>query len=63
MYKSVPTYKNNEWTVTDFDTKENFTKYIITLFKEPGQYNFDNTALLFNNEADKFNKQGSIRSL
>ena len=58
MYKSVPTYKNNEWTVTDFDTKENFTKYIITLFKEPGQYNFDNTALLFNNEADKFNKQG-----
>ena len=58
MYKSIPTYKNSKWTVTDFETKEDFTKYIITLFKEPGQYDFDDTALLFNNEAKVFNKQG-----
>ena len=58
MYKSVPTYKKGEWTITDFKSKEDFTKYIVTLFKEPGQYQFDETALLFNNEAKVFNEQG-----
>ena len=52
MYKSVPTYKNGEWITTDFESREDFTKYILTLFKEPGQYDFDDTALLFNNEAN-----------
>ena len=58
MYKSVPTYKKGEWITTDFESKEDFTKYIVTLFKEPGQYQFDETALLFNNEAKVFNEQG-----
>ena len=58
MYKSIPTYKKGEWTTTDFESKEDFTKYIVTLFKEPGQYQFDETALLFNNEAKTFNNQG-----
>ena len=51
MYKSIPTYKDGDWTETTFETKEDFTKYVLNLFKEPGQYNFDDTALLFNNEA------------
>ena len=58
MYKSIPTYKKGKWTTTDFESKEDFTKYIVTLFKEPGQYQFDETALLFNNEAKTFNDQG-----
>ena len=58
MYKSVPTYKKGEWTTTDFESKEDFTKYIVILFKEPGQYQFDKTALLFNTEAKTFNDQG-----
>jgi len=58
MYKSVPTYKNGKWITTDFESREDFTKYILTLFKEPGQYDFDDTALLFNNEANVFNKNG-----
>ena len=58
MYKSIPTYKNKEWITTDFETQEDFKKYLITLFKEPGQYCFDKTALLFNSEATKFNKEG-----
>ena len=58
MYKNIPTYKDGDWTETSFETKEDFTKYIITLFKEPGQYDFDDTALLFNNEAKVFNEQG-----
>ena len=58
MYKSVPTYKKGKWTTTDFESKEDFTKYIVILFKEPGQYQFDETALLFNTEAKTFNDQG-----
>ena len=58
MYKIVPTYKDGKWTTTDFKSREDFTKYILTLFKEPGQYQFDETALLFNNEATIFNKNG-----
>ena len=56
MYKSIPTYKDNQWTTTDFNTKEDFTRYILNLFKEPGQYNFDEVALLFNKEAKVFDK-------
>ena len=56
MYKSIPTYKNGEWITTDFESIEDFKKYLILLFKEPGQYEFDEIALLFNEEAKRFNK-------
>ena len=58
MYKTVPTYQNNEWSITEFEEKEDFVKYLNTLFKEPGQYDFDEVALLFNEQADIFNRQG-----
>ena len=58
MYKTVPTYQNNEWSITEFEEKEDFVKYLTTLFKEPGQYNFDEVALLFNEQANVFNRQG-----
>ena len=48
MYKKVPTYKDGKWDYKEFETKEDFTEYITILFKEPGQYDFDETALLFN---------------
>ena len=58
MYTSIPTYKNESWITTDFETKDDWTKYLINLFKEPGQYDFDDIALLFNEQAIMFNKQG-----
>ena len=58
MYKSIPTYKDNKWTTTNFETQEEFKKFVVVLFKEPGQYNFDKTAYLFNKEAKIFNEQG-----
>ena len=58
MYKSIPTYKDNKWTTTDFKTQDEFKKFVVVLFKEPGQYNFDKTAYLFNKEAKIFNEQG-----
>jgi hypothetical protein len=58
MYKKVPTYQDGKWGYKEFETKETFIKYMLTLFKEPGQYNFDETALLFNEQAVLFNSQG-----
>ena len=58
MYKKIPTYKDNEWGYKEFKTKEEFIDFLLTIFKEPGQYQFDETALLFNEQANIFNDQG-----
>ena len=58
MYKSIPTYKDGLWSETHFEEKNDWVSYLLTLFKEPGQYEFDDTALLFNEQAVIFNKQG-----
>ena len=54
----IPTWDNGEWTTTTFSSNEEWRGYVLTLFKEPGQYNFNETALLFNKEATNFNKFG-----
>ena len=56
MYKKVPTYKDGNWDYTEFKEQDDFKKFLNTLFKEPGQYNFDETALLFNEQATRFNE-------
>lgn len=58
MYLSIPTYdvKTESWSHTDFDSKENYVKFLWSIFKEPGKYEFDETSKLFNAEARKFNK-------
>tara|TARA_B110000196_G_C21152896_1_gene670996 strand:+ start:2803 stop:4992 length:2190 start_codon:yes stop_codon:yes gene_type:complete len=58
MYKSVPTYKDGEWSDTIFQTEEEYTEYLLSILKEPGEYNFDHTSELFNEQARNFNKQG-----
>ena len=58
MYKKIPTYKNGEWSYTEFKTKEDLIKYMTILFREPGQYQFDEVALLFNKQATIFNTEG-----
>ena len=58
IYQDIPTWDNGKWTSTDFDTREEFATYVRDLFKEPGQYDFDETSVQFNAEATKFNKQG-----
>lgn len=54
----IPTFDNGNWTTTNFDSKEDFRDFILTLFKEPGEYDFDETSFVFNEEARKFNKLG-----
>lgn len=58
MYLSVPTYdvKTESWSYTDFETKELYVEFLWSIFKEPGKYEFDETSLLFNKEARRFNK-------
>jgi len=58
MYLSIPTYdvKTKSWSHTDFETKEAYVEFLWSIFKEPGKYEFDETSLLFNAEARKFNK-------
>ena len=68
VYKTVPTWENNEWKTTEFQTKEEYIEFVKSMFKEPGKYEFDETALLFNEEARKWNvskfycsaKEGSL---
>ena len=58
MFKIVPTYDNGKWTSTEFDTREDFKEFVLSIFKEPGEYNFNKTSLEFNAEARKFNDDG-----
>jgi len=58
MSRIVPTYKAGKWSTTTFETDDEFLQFLLPLFKEPGLYEFNKTALLFNEEARKFNKQG-----
>ncbi len=57
-YLEIPTYENQEWVVTTFYTKEEWKDFLLSLFKEPGLYNFDESSVIFNVEGRKFQKQG-----
>lgn len=58
FYKEVPTWDNGTWTTTQFLTKEEYVEFVLSVFKEPGEYEFDETSLIFNEEATKFNTNG-----
>lgn len=58
MSRSIPTYENGVWSESLFETDEDFAMFIKDLFKEPGLYQFDETALLFNEQARFFNDKG-----
>ena len=63
MYIEVPTWRNNKWYTTQFDTRKDFYNFVNSTFKEPGEYNFDDTSELFNEQARIFRSQGDIYSL
>ena len=57
-YIDIPTYKDGEYSITSFKTKEEFAEFILSIFKEPGKYEFDETSYEFNKQAKLFNKNG-----
>lgn len=59
LYTDIPTYDNGNWTTTTFDTREDFRDFVLSIFKEPGQYQFnDTTSKVFNQEAVNFKING-----
>ena len=58
MKKVVPTYLNGDWTTTTFENDQEWLDFLLPLFKEPGDYDFDETSKIFNQEARKFNSTG-----
>lgn len=57
-YKEVPTYENGQWDLTTFYSREEFRDFVLSCFKEPGQYQFDETSRIFNEQGRRFQKQG-----
>ena len=58
MYKSIPTYYKGTWETTDFETKNDFIEFLLSIFSEPGKYNFTILSKEFNREAKTFNENG-----
>ena len=58
MRRVIPTYDNGDWTETTFETDQEWLDFLLPLFKEPGEYDFDETSFLFNEQANIFNDQG-----
>ena len=58
MYLKIPTYteKTDDWSYTEFETREQFVDFLWSIFRTPGLYNFDKTSKKFNLEAQRFNK-------
>jgi len=58
FWNDIPTWDNGTWTTTSFNTREEFRTFLLTIFKEPGQYNFnEDTAKIFNEQAKIFQKE------
>jgi hypothetical protein len=57
-YITIPTWDNGEWTTTSFETQESYKTFVVSMFKVPGKYNFDDTAIEFNAQARKFQRTG-----
>jgi len=58
FYTNIPVYDNGVWTDMTFNSQMEFRDYLLTLFKVPGEYEFDETSLKFNELAKLFNTQG-----
>ena len=57
FWNNIPTWDNGTWTVTNFDTRDEFKLFIVSIFKEPGQYNFNkDTTDIFTEQSRLFNQ-------
>jgi hypothetical protein len=54
----IPTWENGTWSVTSFETRDEYKDFVLSVFKEPGLYEMDETSLLFNEQARLFNQNG-----
>ena len=52
----VPTWEDGVWSHTSFPTREHFKQLILTLFVEPGKYDFDESSFQFNAQARAYSR-------
>ena len=60
-YIQIPTFENNIWTTTVFNTRDEYKEFVNSIFIDAGPdkgYGFDEMSFEFNSEARKFQKQG-----
>jgi len=59
IYKDIPCYDNGVWTTVDYDTREDFKKDLEdNYFKEPGEYDLDETVKLWQEPGLFYRKNG-----
>jgi hypothetical protein len=59
IYQDIPTYENEEWTTTSFESREDFAEFIRELFKKPGKYIFNELSnKIFIQQSERFKKDG-----
>jgi hypothetical protein len=55
FWENIPTWDNGTWITTSFATRDEFRIFLLTIFKEPGQYNFnEDSNKVFNEQAQIF---------
>jgi len=58
FWENIPTWDNGTWTSTSFKSREDFRIFLLTIFKEPGQYNFNqDSTKIFNEQAQIFKSE------
>jgi hypothetical protein len=57
IYQDIPCWDNGNWTTISYDSRDDFSNAIFTIFKEPGLYEFNDTSFLFNEQATVFRTQ------
>ena len=59
VFMKIPTWKDGQWIErTIFQTREAFISFVLSCFKVPGHYEFDETAYVFNEQARNFISNG-----
>jgi hypothetical protein len=56
IFENIPTWDNGTWTITNFSSREELSDFVLSIFKEPGKYEFNETSKLFNVESTRFKK-------
>jgi len=56
-YIKIPTWNKGVWEYTEFATRDEYKDFVLSVFKEPGKYNFNEVSFEFNKEAEKFRQQ------
>ncbi len=54
----IPLWQNGEWSTRVYHQREQYVNFVKSCFKRPGQYNFNETSLLFNEQSRNWERDG-----